>query len=97
MDDLKKDLEETKEELKKHNEGAKAQSAASGAGEPPTRLDGQNEESREMRQAIEQIKEDARNAEERLGLRIDEANGETKTSTSRTTLRGARPSTGTSY
>lgn len=74
-DKVEKDIEEIKEELDKHNEEAKARSAASGVGEPRTRLDGQNEKGREMREAIEQIKEDARNAEERLGLKVEEANG----------------------
>ena len=63
MDDLKKDLDEAKEVLKKHNEGAKAQSAAWGDGGATDEAGCQYEEGREMRETIEQIKEDARNAE----------------------------------
>ena len=50
MNDLKMDIAEVKEELDKHNDGAKAQSASPGVGKPPTMLDGQNDEGREMRE-----------------------------------------------
>lgn len=43
---MEKDIEEIKEEFGKHNEEAKARSAASGVGGSPTRLDGPNEEGR---------------------------------------------------
>ena len=75
MDKVEKDIADIKEEMNKHNEEAETRNAASGAGELLTRPDGQSEEGRQMREEIEQIKEDARQAEARLSGRIEDANG----------------------
>ena len=75
MDKVEKDIADIKEEMNKHNEEAETRNAASGAGELLTRPDGQSEEGRQLREEIEQIKEDAKQAEARLSGRIEDANG----------------------